>query len=93
MRRRSPRAAEIGQRLDDASPEVVIPDPVDENSRGERILWIGQPLRERESATGRAFERWRHFERCPAVGQNGRDARTDIVAGVGELAATKNPGG
>jgi len=42
---------------DQAAPEVVLPDPVDHDPRGERMLRIGQPARQREAAARRRGQR------------------------------------
>src|SRR6185369_7719673 len=46
MGRRRAADAEIVRRLDDALPEMVLPDPVHEDARRERIVPISNPLRE-----------------------------------------------
>ena len=42
---------EIGGRAHDPLTEMVLPDAIDGNTRGERIVRAGNPLRQIQSAT------------------------------------------
>ena len=52
MRRRRALRAEIVLRIDDALSEIALPDAVDGDARGERIVAADQPMRQVEA--GRA---------------------------------------
>ncbi len=47
---RSPRCPKSPSDADDAAAEMMMPDAVDEHARGERVLAVGEALREREPA-------------------------------------------
>ena len=49
--------AEVADRRDDALAEIFVPDTVHINARCERIGRAGEPVRQRETATGRRFRR------------------------------------
>ena len=53
MRRPFAERAEVAGRADDAAAEVVHPDAVDEHAARQRMLAVGQPVRERQPAAGR----------------------------------------
>ena len=38
--------------FDDAFAEVTLPNPIDQDPRGERMIRLGEPARERQAATG-----------------------------------------
>ena len=53
MRRALAHDAEIAGRADDAAAEVIMPDAIDHDARGQRIVGVGEPLRQRGAAAGR----------------------------------------
>ena len=54
--------AEVARRVDDAAAEVPVPDAVDDDSRGERVLGVGDPARQFEPPARIACDRWRRHE-------------------------------
>src|SRR5438132_7481336 len=76
--------AEIGQALDDARAELVLPDAVDVNPRRQRVVGPSQPAGEGQTPSclfGAGPGRL-NVEGCLAVGQHGRHARADQPAGA-----------
>ena len=95
MRRPGPGVAKIRERLDQAAPEVVEPDPVDHDAGRQRVIGIDEPAGQRQPATRRVGSRPRRLggERGLAVGQHAGDARTDPVPGLVVLATSEQPRG
>src|SRR5262245_58341099 len=58
MRRRRALAAEVEDGGDERLAEMPGPDVIDGNARGERILGIGDPFRERCAAAGAFLREW-----------------------------------
>ena len=54
MRRRSAIAAEIARRVDDAGAKVVLPEPVHQDARRQRVVRANDPPRQSKAALGLA---------------------------------------
>src|SRR6516165_4449504 len=52
IRRFVARLAEIANGCDDAAPEILLPDSVDENARCQGVLRTCDPIRQRGAAAG-----------------------------------------
>src|SRR5215472_13761157 len=76
MRGRTPRLAEIVERLDEPCPEMMLPDAVDHHPRGEWMLGASQPARKGKppACLLRARPGRGHFKWSSAVGKRRRDA-------------------
>src|SRR5215470_9811316 len=91
MRRLRAGFAEIVQRLDDASPEVMFPQAIDQYASSQWMIRFREPAGEGETAAGLpgAWPRWLHLERRLAVSQHGRYAGADQPAGTQIIAAAQ----
>ena len=78
MRRLLAHLAEAARRADDAFAEMVLPDAVDHDARGQRILWRDQPVRESAPAVRRLCVGRRRRERVVAPGGDREDARRHL---------------
>ena len=59
--------------LDQAGPEVHLPETVDRDPGRERVRWIDEPAGERQAVLLLAFGKWR---------KHGRDVRSHELAGI-----------
>ena len=50
MRRRLAEQAEVARRADEAEAEMVLPDAVDHDARGQRIVLVGDRVRQFQPA-------------------------------------------
>src|SRR5207249_6676388 len=85
FRERRPLAlnAEVYHRLDQADAETLLPETMDGHARGERVRRIDEPLRQAQAVFGSLDWPGR---------QDGRDARLDLLAFLGVLAAHEQVG-
>jgi len=63
MARLATIATEVARGVHDADAEVVLPQPVHDDASGQRVLRVGNPLRERRTAFGVGRVRWESQER------------------------------
>src|SRR5690242_3031869 len=92
MRRRVAHLAEVVERADDAASEVVMPDAIDDDARGKRVLPRREPFGERETASRRAAIRPRNLGGRAAVGGGGDEARLHLRTLVVGIAAQQEEG-
>ena len=81
--------AEVLERGDDAAAEMLLPEAIDDDPRGHRILRRGDPLREREPAARRVAVGARNFGRRIAVGDDVDEARLHLRAVALDVAANQ----
>src|SRR5579864_2364147 len=75
MRRLLAHLAEVVQRGDDATAEVMMPDSVDNHARGQRIVSRCQPFRQRPAAARGVTVGRRQLRRWIAVGNHADESR------------------
>ena len=75
MRRLLAHLAEVVERRDDAAAEVMLPEPIDDHARGQRIVRRREPLGERQPPARRAAVGPRNLGRRFAVHRHAEEAR------------------
>ena len=94
MRRAAAGVAEVRECFDQATAEMVEPDPVDHHPGGQRMVRVDQPAGHRQPTTRRVgarpggLDRQRRF----SVGQDTGDTGADAVARLVVLAPAEQPG-
>ena len=88
MRRARARVAEVVRRGEQTDAEMLLPQPVHQHPRGERIFRRRNPLGKREP-TARGFRTWRLDLRRIRI-EHAQKARLHFVARLGEIALKEN---
>ena len=86
----SPNVTEIAGRADDAAAKMVLPDAIDHDTRGQRVLGRGDPVGQLATASTGLGLLGRSGDRNVAAAEQARKARTDLLARNVRVAALQN---
>ena len=89
MRRRFAHLAEVLERGDDAAAEVVLPDAIDDDPGGERVVGRGDPLGQREAPARGASVGPRNLGRRIAAGDHLHEPGLHLRAAALDVAANQ----
>src|SRR5215813_883309 len=78
MRRALASRAEVFRRRYQPLPEILLPDAIDDDASGQRVIFVDNPFRQAEPVRRRVFRVWM---------QRGGNARADSVPGAFPIAA------
>src|SRR5205823_2924245 len=90
--RRRTGFSEVAQRRDDPCSKVVLPEPIDDDARGERVIGCSQPARKREPSArlARTWPGWFHCKGRLAIRQHAGYTRAHQRTRIQWIAATIN---
>src|SRR5688572_9092564 len=89
MSRFLPHTAEIARSCHNAHAEMMMPEPVNHYPGGQRIRWIGQPLGEGRSSSGRSQARPRRDPRRLWI-EDRQESRLYFLERTGVIAYRKH---
>src|SRR5205807_694424 len=85
MRGRLAQLAEVAGRAHDALAEMLLPDTVGHDPRGQRILWTGYPLRKLQAAA--PLRDWRLVFACDDAREMPRHELTQPIVAAANVDA------